>query len=101
MPTAEYLKIKDKDIPVNIKSYKNSKTVKIYFKSNILYVTKPKRLPVNIVLKMIKENEEDIYNKYLKIISSEFDSVKQWKTGEKIYYKGNEYKILRENGLVI
>ncbi len=96
MPTAEYLKIKDKDIPVNIKSYKNSKTVKIYFKSNILNVTKPKRLPVNIVFKMIKENEEDIYNKYLKIISSEFDSVKQWKTGEKIYYNGNEYKILRE-----
>lgn len=96
MPTIQYLKLKDKEIPVNIKSYKNSKTVKIYFKSNILNVTKPKRLPMNIVLKMIKENENDIYNKYLKMISSELDSIKQWKTGEKIYYEGNEFKILRE-----
>ena len=68
MPTTKYLKIKDKDIPVNIKSYKNSKTIKIYFKSNVLNVTKPKSLPMNIVLKMIKESEDDIYNKYLKII---------------------------------
>lgn len=96
MPTTQYLKLKDKEIPINIKNYKNSKTVKIYFKSNILNVTKPKRLPMNIVLKMIRENEEDIYKKYLKIISSEVDTIKQWKTGEKIYYQGNEYKILRE-----
>lgn len=96
MSTTQYLKLKDKEIPINIKNYKNSKTVKIYFKSNILNVTKPKRLPMNIVLKMIKENEEDLYKKYLKIISSEVDTIKQWKTGEKIYYQGNEYKILRE-----
>lgn len=96
MSTTQYLKLKDKEIPINIKNYKNSKTVKIYFKSNILNVTKPKRLPMNIVFKMIKENEEDLYKKYLKIISSEVDTIKQWKTGEKIYYQGNEYKILRE-----
>ena len=92
----KYIKLKDKEIPINIKSYKTSKSIKIYFKSNILNVTKPKRFPINSVLKIIKESEEDIYNKYIKVISSEINTIKQWKTGEKIYYKGIEYTIQRE-----
>ena len=54
----QYLKIKELEIPIEIKSYKNSKSIKIYFKSNVLKVTKPKRLPINSVLKIIKELEE-------------------------------------------
>lgn len=92
----KYIKLKDKEIPVNIKSYKTSKSIKIYFKSNVLNVTKPKRFPINSVLKIIKESEEDIYNKYIKVISSEINTIKQWNTGEKIYYKGIEYTIQRE-----
>ena len=40
----KYLKIKDLELPIDIKSYKNSKSIKIYFKGNILTVTKPTRL---------------------------------------------------------
>ena len=29
--TKQYIKIKDEEIPVNIKNYKTSKSVKIYF----------------------------------------------------------------------
>lgn len=97
MPVAtKYIKIKDKDIPISIKSYKNAKSIKIYFKSNVLSVTKPTRLPIKMVLKMIKDNEEEIYHKYLKVISSEVNTIKQWKTGENIYYRGMEFRIQRE-----
>jgi len=93
----KYIKIKDKEIPIDIKSYKNSKSVRIFFKGNILTVTKPTRLSIKRVLEIIKLNEEDIYNKYEKIISSEISSIKQWRTGEKIYYKGEEFSIIQKN----
>lgn len=92
----ECLKIKDKEIPINIKSYKNSKSVKIFFKGDMLIVTKPKRLSMRDLTKILKENESEIYSKYEKIMSSEINTIKQWQTGEKIYYKGVELAITRE-----
>ena len=92
----KYIRIKDKNIPISIKSYKNAKSIKIYFNSNILSITKPTRLSIKMVLKIIKDSEEEIYNKYLKVISSEVTTIKQWKTGEIIYYKGTEFQIQRE-----
>ena len=93
----QYIKIKDIEIPISIKSYKNSKSIKIYFKGNVLTITKPTRLSVKRLLETLKLNEEDIYNKYKKITSSEISSIKQWTTGEKIYYKGEEYLIIQKN----
>ena len=96
MPVAtKYLKIKDIEIPIEIKSYKNSKSVKIYFKGNTLNITKPTYLSMSTVLKILKEDENNLYNKYKKILDSEISTIKQWKTGEKIYYKGEEYTIIR------
>ena len=92
----KYLKIKDIEIPIDIKSYKNSKSVKIYFKGNTLNVTKPTRLSMATLLKILKEDEDNLYNKYKKILDSEISTIKQWKTGENIYYKGEEYTIIRE-----
>ena len=94
----QYLKIKDLEIPIEIKSYKNSKSVKIYFKGNSLNITKPKRLSMSALMKILKEDEDNLYNKYKQILESEISTVKQWKTGEKIYYKGEEYEIIRESG---
>ena len=42
-----YLKIKEKEIPVIVREYKNSFTLKIYFKGNILNISKPKRMSKN------------------------------------------------------
>ncbi len=96
MPAIETtLKLKNLEIPILIKSYKNSKSVKIYFKGNVLNVTKPKRLAIRNVLEILKENENSILDKYNKITSSEVNTIKQWKTGEKIYYKGIQYSIIR------
>ena len=94
--STEYLKIKDIEIPISIKSYKNSKSIKIYFKGNQLTVTKPTRLSMKKLMETLKENEEDIYKKYKKISSSEISTIKQWRTGEEIYYKGDNFLINRK-----
>lgn len=94
--TQEYIKIKELEIPINIKNYKNSKSIKIYFKGNVLNITKPTRLSKKRMMEILKIEEKELYNKYKKIISSEIKSIKQWENGEKIFYKGKEYNIVRE-----
>lgn len=93
----KYIKIKDIEIPISIKSYKTSKSIKIYFKGNVLTVTKPTRVSIKRLIETLKQNEDDIYNKYKKILASEISTIKQWKTGEKLYYKGEEFLIIKEN----
>lgn len=92
----KYIKIKDIEIPINIKNYKNSKSIKMYFKANVLNITKPTRLSNKRMMEVLKLEEDELYNKYKKIISSEVKSVKQWETGEKFFYKGKEFKIVRK-----
>lgn len=92
----QYLKIKELEIPIEIKSYKNSKSIKIYFKGNTLEVTKPKRLSMSALIKILKEDEDKLYEKYKKILASEISTIKQWKTGEIFYYKGEEFTVIRE-----
>ena len=92
----DILKIKDLEIPIEIKNYKNSKSVKIYFKGNILQINKPTILSKKTLTRILKDEEDGIYDKYKKILDSEVNSIKQWKTGEKIYYKGEEFTVIRE-----
>ena len=92
----QYLNIKDLEIPIDIKSYKNSKSVKIYFKGNTLTITKPKRLSMSNLMKILKKEEENLYNKNIQILESEINTIKQWVTGEEIYYKGEKLAIIRE-----
>ena len=92
----EMLKIKDLYIPTEIKNYKTSKSIRIYFKGNILNITKPTSISKKKLLQILKEQEEEIYNKYRRILNSEVDSIKQWKTGEKIYYQGKENEVIRK-----
>ena len=96
MIETKYIKIKDKEIPVEIKSYKTSKTVKMYFRGNKLIITKPKRYSIRNILELLKQEENNINDKYEKILSSEIETSKQWKNNEKIFYKGEEYLIRRE-----
>ena len=96
MTPTKYLKIKDEEIPIIIKSYKNSKSIKIYFKGNTLNITKPQRLSIKSLLEILKQEENNIYDKYKNILSSKVNTIKQWNTGEKIYYQGEEFTIIRE-----
>ena len=94
--TQKYIKIKDMEIPINIKNYKTSKSIKIYFKGNVLSITKPTRLPNKKMMEILKAEEQNLYEKYKKIIASEIKSIKQWENGEKIFYKGKSFNIIRE-----
>lgn len=88
-----YIKIKEKEIPVIIREYKNSYTLKIYFKGNILNISKPKRLNKHSFEKFIKENENNIYNQYIKILNTDSNDIKHWINGEKFSYLGEDYTI--------
>ena len=90
----EILKIKELEIPTEIKNYKTSKSHLRQVISK-LQITKPTRLSKKRLLQILRNQEDDIYNKYKKILDSEIDSIKQWKTGEKIYYQGEEFSIVR------
>ena len=94
--TQEYIKIKELEIPINIKNYKNSKSIKMYFKANVLNITKPTRLSSKRMMEILKSEEDELYNKYKNIIASEVKSIKQWETGEKFFYKGKEFEIVRK-----
>ena len=85
-----YINIKGKQIQTIIREYTTSNNLKIYFKGNILNISKPKRMTFKKLQKVIKENENEIYNQYNKIMSNENDYIKHWKTGEKIPYQARE-----------
>ena len=88
-----YIKIKEKEIPVIIRNYRNTNSIKIYFRGNVLNISKSKYLSKKRMLEVVKQNEEQIYKQYLKIISKENDRIKHWYSGEKISYKGEDYTI--------
>ena len=88
-----YIKIKDANIPVIIRSYKTSKYLKMYFKSNILYISKPKYVSSKKAMEFITANEDEVYRMYEKINLNENCKIKHWNTGEKFTIRGEEYKI--------
>ena len=88
-----FIKIKEKEIPVIVRNYRNTNSIKIYFKGNVLNISKSKYLSNKKMLEVIKQNEEQIYEQYMKILSKDNDKIKHWYTGEKISYKGEDFTI--------
>src|SRR5699024_10874132 len=93
MQETKYIVIKDKEIPVIIRSYKTSKYLKMYFKANILHISKPKYVSMKKALEFVKENENDVYQKYIQLSTKPDTRIKQWVTGETISLKGEAYTI--------
>ena len=93
MKATQYITIKNTNIPIIIRSYKTSKYLKMYFKAEVLCISKPKYVSMKKALEFIQENEEYVYSRYMKIISTDNKKTKQWKTGEPFYFKGEEYKV--------
>ena len=88
-----YIKIKKKEIPVIIRNYRHTNLIKMYFKGNVLNISKSKYLSKKKMLEILKQYEEKIYEQYMQIISKENKKIKHWYTGEKISYKGEDYSI--------
>lgn len=59
-------------------------------------ITKPTNCSVKQAMKFVKENEEYLYNQFIKIENSEDSNHKRWETGEKISYKGEAFTIIRQ-----
>ncbi len=62
------LEIKDKKVNTIIRSYSNTKNIKMYFNGVIFNISKPKRVNNKKILEIVKQNEEEIYSKYLEIM---------------------------------
>ena len=67
MQELKYINIRDKNIPIIIRSYKSSRYLKMYFKADVLCVSKPQYVSMKKTMDFIKENEEYIYKKYIAI----------------------------------
>ena len=82
----KYIKIKDLEIPIDIKSYKNPKSIKFYFKGNTLEVTKPKRLSMIALMDILKQEEEKFKpsKRNWSLIINEMDSILTDKIKEKL-----------------
>lgn len=91
-----YIEIKKEKVPVIVRNYRNSYRIKMFFRGNILNISKPASVSFNKIMKLIQENEEKLYSQYQQIISEESKEIKHWNTGEKILYKGQEHTIIRE-----
>ena len=91
-----YIEIKDKKVPVILRNYRNSKRIIISFKGNVLNISKPRYISYEKVMKVVKDNEEKIYNQYMDILSLDSKKIKHWYTGEKIQYKGQTFIIERQ-----
>lgn len=89
----EYIKIKNVDIPLVIRNFKTAKYLKMYFKADVLHISKPKYIDLKTVMSFIQANEEKLYKQYIKINSTENSKIKKWNNGEKIFFKGKEYDI--------
>lgn len=87
------LKIKDLEIPFCIKNYKTAKSIKLYFKEDILTVTKSPYIPKRELDKLIRLNEQKIYEEYKKIKELKDLKKGRWETGAIILYEGEEYII--------
>lgn len=88
-----YIKINDIDIPIVIRSYKTARHLKMYFKANILYVSKPQYVSAKKAMEFVKENNEEVYKMFKKLNSDENTKIKHWNTGEIFVFKGEEYTV--------
>lgn len=87
------LKIKGLNIPFAIKNYKTSKSIKMYFKEGILTITKSPYIPKIEVDRLIKINEQRIYEEYKKIKEAKENEKGRWETGQIILYNGEQHII--------
>ena len=68
MKTTQYITIKNAKIPVIIRNYKTSKYLKMYFKTETLYVSKPKY----VSMKKAKYNCLRMYEHFMESVICTF-----------------------------
>ena len=89
----EYIKIRDKNIPIVVRNYKTSKHLKMYFKADVLYVSKPRYVSMKKALEFIKQNEKFVYEKYTDLSENKNFKTKSWISGDVFSYLGEKYVV--------
>ena len=93
MQNQKIINIKDENIPIIIRNYKTSKYLKMYFKADVLYISKPKYISIKKAMEFIKENENYIYQKYKDITEKQEFRLKKWENGDLFAYQGEKYQV--------
>lgn len=88
------LKVGGLEIPLLIKNYKTAKSIKIYFKNEILTITKSPYVPQKEVEKLLQKNKQKIYEEYKKILEQKRLKKGKWEHGGKTLYNGEDYTTL-------
>ena len=88
--------IKGKKIPLVVRNFKTSRSIKAYYKGDILYISKPSRVSLREIDKFIDKYQTYLYAEYVKIKSDKNLGIKRWVNGEKISYKGKKYTIITD-----
>lgn len=91
-----YIEIKKEKVPVIVRNYRTSYHIKMFFRGEVLNISKPASVSFRKIMSLIQENEEKLYSQYQQIISEDSKEIKHWNTGEKILYKGKEHTIIRQ-----
>lgn len=87
-----YIMIKEQKIPIKIRNYCHSNSIKIYFKEGFLHISKSTRISQKKMFQFIKQNEEKIFQLYEEILKDPYQ-IKKWKTGEIFFYEGEKYQL--------
>lgn len=90
----KYVTLKNANVSTVVRNFKTSKSIKAYFKGNVLYISKPVYVSNREVDSFIKKYEDYLYDEYKKIKDIKCMGTKNWNSGEKILYKGKDYTIL-------
>lgn len=70
-----YVKLLECNIPVEIKTIKNSKSVKLYIKNGKVRINKPKWVSKSRALNIIYDNAKKVYNMYMEYKSYQIGNV--------------------------
>lgn len=89
----KYVTLKNENVSTVVRSFKTSKSIKAYYKGNVLYISKPVYVSQREVDSFIKKYEDYLYDEYKKIKANKNLGIKKWNNGEKIFYKGKDYTI--------
>lgn len=84
----------NENVSTVVRNFKTSKSIKAYYKGNVLYISKPPYVSQREVDSFIKKYEGYLYEEYKKIKADKNLGIKKWNSGEKLFYKGKEYTIV-------
>lgn len=90
----KYVTLKNENVSTVVRSFKTSKSIKAYYKGNVLYISKPIYVSLREVDSFIRKYEDYLYDEYKKIKANKNLGIKKWTNNEKIFYKGKDYSIV-------